>query len=51
MTARNLTRCFAAAAFCTLAGSAQAQVPQYGANVTHEQARKVLAAARRNFIA
>ena len=45
MTARNLTRCFAAAAFCTLAASVQAQVPQYGANVTHEQARKALAAA------
>ena len=45
MTARTLTRYFAAAAFCTLAASAQAQVPQYGANVTHEQARNVLAAA------
>ena len=27
------------------ASVAQAQVPQYGANVTHEQARKALAAA------
>lgn len=33
------------AALCGLMGLAQAQVPQYGANVTLEQARKVLAAA------
>ena len=34
----------ATALFC-LASGAQAQVPQYGANVNHEQARKALAAA------
>lgn len=33
------------AALCGLMGTAQAQVPQYGANVTLEQARMVLAAA------
>lgn len=35
----------AGVALCCLMGTAQAQVPQYGANVTLEQARKVLAAA------
>lgn len=33
------------AALCGLMGTAHAQVPQYGANVTLEQARKVLVAA------
>ena len=32
-------------AFAGIAGSALAQVPQYGTPVNHEQARKVLAAA------
>lgn len=35
----------AAAAMCWAAGVAQAQAPQYGPNVTSEQARKVLAGA------
>lgn len=35
----------AGAALSLLMGTAQAQVPQYGANVSLEQARKVLAAA------
>ena len=30
---------------CGLAGTAAAQVPQYGANVNHDQARKAVAAA------
>ena len=30
---------------CSLLGAAQAQVPQYGPNVSHEQARTVVAAA------
>ena len=38
-------RALLAAAFCALAATAQAQVPQYGANVNLEHARKVLAAA------
>jgi len=33
------------AALCTLAASVAAQVPQYGADVTNEQARKALAGA------
>ena len=33
------------AALCTLAASVVAQVPQYGADVTNEQARKALAGA------
>jgi glc operon protein GlcG len=32
------------AMLCVLAGSVRAQVPQYGPNVTHEQARKAVAA-------
>ncbi len=35
----------AAVALCLIAGAAQAQVPQYGANVSQEQARKALAGA------
>ena len=42
---KKLTSLFAGAALCCLMGAAQAQVPQYGANVNHEQARKALAAA------
>ena len=45
MVAKSLTSLLAGAAlWCTL-GAAQAQVPQYGPNVNHEQARKALAAA------
>jgi glc operon protein GlcG len=36
---------FVAAAACWLAVGAFAQVPQYGANVNHEQARKAIAGA------
>jgi glc operon protein GlcG len=39
------TSFFVASALWCLASVAQAQVPQYGANVTHEQARKALAGA------
>jgi glc operon protein GlcG len=45
MAILKLTSLFAGAALCCLMGAAQAQVPQYGANVNHEQARKALAAA------
>jgi glc operon protein GlcG len=38
-------RFLAAAALCLAAGIAQAQVPQYGSNITLEQARKAAAAA------
>ncbi len=44
MHTRTMASLFAAGVLC-LAGAAQAQVPQYGANVNLEQARKVLAAA------
>jgi glc operon protein GlcG len=40
-----LTSMFAAAALLCFASAAQAQVPQYGANVNHEQARKAIAGA------
>ena len=40
-----LTSLLAAGALWCLAGAALAQVPQYGANINHEQARKTLAAA------
>jgi glc operon protein GlcG len=40
-----LTSMFAAAALLCFACAAQAQVPQYGANVNHEQARKAIAGA------
>lgn len=48
MRTRSITPFIAAAAIaglCGLASVAQAQVAQYGANVTHEQARKALAGA------
>jgi glc operon protein GlcG len=46
MTIKKLTSLFAGAALCCLMTAAQAQtVPQYGANVNYEQARKALAAA------
>jgi glc operon protein GlcG len=45
MTIRSLSSLIGAVALCTLANTAQAQVPQYGTNVTHEQARKAVAAA------
>ena len=45
MTKRTLSALLAGATLWALTGVAQAQVPQYGANVNHEQARKILAAA------
>ena len=45
MSIRKLTSLAAVAALCWLAGAAHAQVPQYGANVNHDQARKAVAAA------
>ena len=45
MTPRSILSVFAATALLTLASAAQAQVPQYGANVSHEQARKAIASA------
>ena len=46
MTHRSIASLIAAAALCAFANAAQAQtVPQYGLNVTHEQARKAIAAA------
>jgi glc operon protein GlcG len=45
MAIKKLTSLFAGAALCCLMGAAHAQVPQYGANVNHEQARKAMAAA------
>ncbi len=45
MTIRSLTSLIGTVALCLLATVAQAQVPQYGTNVTHEQARKAVAAA------
>ena len=44
MNIARLTSFLAAAALWCLAGMAHAQVPQYGTNVTLEQARKALAA-------
>ena len=44
MSARKFTR-FLAIAVLSVAGAAWAQVPQYGANVTQEQAKKFTAAA------
>ena len=40
-----LTSFLAAAALWCFTSAAQAQVPQYGANVSHEQARKAIAGA------
>lgn len=45
MNPPSIARLVVAAALCWMAAAAQAQVPQYGANVNHEQARKALAAA------
>ena len=47
MNARPLQSLLAATALCCAAGAAQAQAqaPQYGNNVNHEQARKAVAAA------
>ncbi len=45
MSLNTLKSFCAAAALVCLASAAQAQVPQYGANVNLEQARKVVAAA------
>ena len=45
MTHRTFPSLLLAAALGCAATAAQAQVPQYGANVNHEQARKVVAAA------
>jgi glc operon protein GlcG len=45
MTTLTLRTLLAGATLCCLMGTAQAQVPQYGANVNHEQARKALAGA------
>lgn len=48
MQTRSITTFLAATALCGLASFAtlaQAQVPQYGTNVTHEQARKAMAGA------
>lgn len=45
MTIRSLASLISAVALCALANVAHAQVPQYGANVTHDQARKAVAAA------
>ena len=43
-----LTSFLAAAALWCFTSAAQAQVPQYGANVNHEQARKAIAGAVAN---
>lgn len=43
--ATSLTSLIGALAVYCLAGSAMAQVPQYGMNINHEQARKAVAAA------
>ena len=51
MRIRSITSLIAATALCGLAGVttvAQAQVPQYGANVNNEQAKKILVAAEAN---
>lgn len=45
MRFQYLTSIVVGTAMCCLASLAHAQVPQYGANVNHEQARKALAAA------
>ena len=45
MTQRSIATLIAAAALTCLASVAHAQVPQYGNNVSHEQARKAIAAA------
>ena len=45
MNLKKLSSLFAVTAFWCLSGAAQAQVPQYGSNINHEQARKALAGA------
>ena len=45
ISSKFLTSMFAAAAMWCFASAAQAQVPQYGTNVNHEQARKAIAGA------
>ena len=46
MTKRSIASLIATAALCAFANAAQAQtVPQYGTSVSHEQARKAIAAA------
>jgi glc operon protein GlcG len=45
MNAKRLTSVLAATAISCLASVAQAQVPQYGTNVNHEQARMAVASA------
>jgi glc operon protein GlcG len=45
MKTKKISILVAAAALSCIANMAVAQVPQYGANVTHEQARKAIAAA------
>ena len=45
MIARSFKAFCAATSLVCLSTAAQAQVPQYGANVNHEQARKAMAAA------
>lgn len=45
MSARTLVSLVAGTALSCLAVAAQAQVPQYGADVTHEQARQAVASA------
>ena len=45
MQARTLSTIAAGLTLWAAAATAQAQVPQYGANVSHEQARKAVAAA------
>lgn len=39
MMLRKIHSLVATAALCLIAGAAQAQVPHYGPNVSHEQAR------------
>ncbi len=45
MIAKRITALLAATACWCLTGTASAQVPQYGANISNEQAHKVLAGA------
>jgi glc operon protein GlcG len=45
MTLKKLNSLLAVTALWCLSSAAQAQVPQYGANINHEQARKALAGA------
>lgn len=48
MRIKLLSSLLAAAVLWCFASAAQAQVPQYGANVSHEQARKAIAGAVAN---